>query len=226
YPTLFDMTKLCKDLTYMQGLEYYHILERTKSPRIIKSHLHWSLLPEEIRNGTKQPKIIVILRNPEDTCVSLYYFSQSAEGYKGSFQDFCKLFLAGRVCFGPFWKQVMSYWNERHRSNILFITYKDMKNELPAVIKTVANFLGKSITEDQLTKLTEHLSFESMKKNPTVNYEEGLQYAKYDGTATVRSDFLRSGKVGGYKSEMSSEMIAKFEAWTKQNNEETGLDLH
>ncbi|KAF2890745.1 hypothetical protein ILUMI_15428, partial [Ignelater luminosus] len=120
--------------------------------------------------------IIVTLRNPEDNCLSLYYFSQSAEGYQESFEDFYKLFLAGRVCFGSFWKQVLSYWNERHRLNTIFIKYKDMKNDLPGVIKTVANFLGKSITEDQLTKLTELLSFESMKNNPTVNYHESLQY--------------------------------------------------
>ncbi|KAF2888500.1 hypothetical protein ILUMI_17673, partial [Ignelater luminosus] len=225
YPALFDMAKLYKDRLDMHDLEYYRTVELAKSPRVIKSHLHWSLLPEEIRNGFKQPKIIVVLRNPEDTCVSLYYYSQSAEGYKGSFEDFCKLFLAGRVCFGPFWKQVLSYWNEKRRSNILFIKYKDMRNDLPAVIKTIANFLEKSITEDQLTKLTEHLSFESMKKNPTVNHRESVQYTKL-GVANAHKNFIRSGKVGGYKFEMSPEMIEKFKAWTKENTEGADLVLH
>lgn len=66
YPALFDMTKMCKDRLDMQGLEYYRILELEKSQRVMKSHLHWSLLPEEIRNGSKQPKVfttIYIQRN-------------------------------------------------------------------------------------------------------------------------------------------------------------------
>ncbi|KAF2885852.1 hypothetical protein ILUMI_20321 [Ignelater luminosus] len=53
HPALFDMTKLFKDKLDMHDLGYYRILEQKESPRPIKSHLHWSLLPEEIRNGSK-----------------------------------------------------------------------------------------------------------------------------------------------------------------------------
>lgn len=202
-------------------LNVLKFMEEAKGRRCWKTHLPWYLLPEQIQNGAKTPKIIVTLRGPEDTCVSLFYHSKTFEGNKGSFDDFCKLFLAGRVTFGPFWKQVLSYWEQRHRQNIIFITYKEMKEDLTKVIKRVAKFLDKNLTDQEVSKLTKHLSFEEMKKNRSVNYEnlkELLQNSSHDEC------FIRSGKVGGYKTIMSQEVIKQFEIWTKDNL--NGSDLN
>lgn len=40
------------------------------------------------------------------------------------------------------------------------------------MVNTAADFLGKSYSTDQLEKLCDHLSFDSMKNNRSVNYEE------------------------------------------------------
>ncbi|KAF2883515.1 hypothetical protein ILUMI_22688 [Ignelater luminosus] len=204
------------------GLQY---IAEAARPRCIKTHLHWSLLPDQIQNGTKKPKMVVVLRNSEDSCVSLYHHSQMVEKYTGTFEEFCTLFLAGRVCFGPFWKQVLSYWEQKYRPNLLFVKYKEMKEDLPAVIKKVSTFLGKTYTEEEIEKLSKHLSFESMKKNPAVNHEEVFNKLKEVGYTTSDSCFIRSGKVGAFKLKMSPDMIKKFEAWTKENLNGTGLSV-
>lgn len=129
------------------------------------------------------------------------------------------------VCFGPFWKQVVSYWEQRNRENLLFIKYKEMKDDLPAVIRKAAAFLGKTFTEEQLLKLTDHLSFDSMKKNPAVNYEKLFEMARKSGYTTSDNCFIRSGKVGAFKSKMSSDMIKKFKAWDEENLSGTGLSV-
>ena len=40
-----------------------------------------------------------------------------------------------------------------------------MKRDLPAVIRKTADFLNKTISPDQVSKLAEHLSFKKMKDN-------------------------------------------------------------
>ncbi|KAF2890732.1 hypothetical protein ILUMI_15441 [Ignelater luminosus] len=169
--------------------------------------------------------MIVILRNSEDSCVSLYHHSQIAENYTGTFEEFCRLFLAGRVSFGPFWKQVLSYWEQRKRENLLFIKYKEMKDDLPAMIKKVATFLGKTFTEEEIQKLSEHLNFESMKKNPAVNHEEIFKILRKSGYTTSNHSFLRSGKVGAFKSKLSPDMIKEFQTWSEENLVGTGLSV-
>ena len=47
-----------------------------------------------------------------------------------------------------------------------------MKADLPAVIRKTAKFLGKSLTDEDVTRLAEHLSFKSMKANKAVNKED------------------------------------------------------
>ncbi|KAK5638114.1 hypothetical protein RI129_012409 [Pyrocoelia pectoralis] len=206
------------DISALHGDDFITFINALPEPRCIKSHLHWSLLPEQIQNRSKKPKIISIFRNPEDTCVSFYYYCKLFEGYRGTFEEFCDLFLAGRLSHGPFWKLVLSLWNERENSNILFIKYIDMKNDLPSVIRKVAQFLGRNIDEDHIDKLTKHLSFDSMKKNPAVNLQPLLDtFALPHNLMMDEGAFIRRGIVDGYKSEMTMEQIQKFKKWTREN---------
>lgn len=62
---------------------------------------------------------------------------------------------------------------------------KDLRSE----IKKVAEFLGISITEDQLQKLLDHLKFENIAKNESVNFEVG----KKVGFMHDDAKFIRKG---------------------------------
>lgn len=164
-------------------------------------------------------------RNPKDTCISYYHHSRLIEGYRGNFDDFCKLFLSGKITFGPFWHNVLSFWNRRHDENLLFLKYEDMRRDLDSVIRRVAAFIGKELTEEQIERLKGHLSFESMKKNRSVNYEGLVElHAKFGLVEPDKEGaFMRAGAVGGYKAVMSPETIEKFDVWTAENTKGTGL---
>lgn len=69
------------------------------SPRFIKTHLPYRLLPRQIRTGERKPRIVYVARNPKDTCVSYYHHCRLMEGYRGDFNTFCRLFLGEkRTC--------------------------------------------------------------------------------------------------------------------------------
>ena len=53
-------------------------------------------------------------------------------------------------------------------SSFFFLLLQDLKGQL----FKVANFLGKSVTEEQLNKLAEHLRVDNFAKNDAVNFED------------------------------------------------------
>ena len=53
-----------------------------------------------------------------------------------------------------------------------------MKRDLQAVIRKVSGFLNKALTEDDVSKLTEHLAFNNMKRNKAVNNEDIVAFSK------------------------------------------------
>ncbi|KAF5271007.1 hypothetical protein FQR65_LT05357 [Abscondita terminalis] len=185
------------------------------SPRCIRSHLQWSLLPKAIASGIKQPKIIVVLREPEDTCTSYFHQAKVMEGFRGSWDDFCHLFIEGKVLFGPYFTHVLSFWEQRHRSNVMFVKYNKMKVDLRGTIEEVASFLGKNLTKTNVEDLFNHLSFDNLKKCQGFNMEK---FIKGDV-----NPFLRIGKIGDYKNAMSDEVIKVLKKQKEQYLAGTGL---
>lgn len=135
------------------------------------------------------------------------------------------MLIFASVTFGPYWKNLLSFWNHRNDPNIFFLKYEDMRNDLDKVIRDVAKFLEKQLTEDQIEKLKRHLSFESMKNNRSVNYETLVELNTKFKLIECEGSFMRSGAVGGYKAAMSPELIKEFDAWTAQNTTGTGFSF-
>lgn len=109
---------------------------------------------------------------------------------------------------------MLEFWKVRNEPNILFTFYEDMKRDLASVVKKTANFLGKSINQEQIEKLCDHLSFDKMKKNPAVNKEAEMELLKKsvgENFSKEEFSFVRKGKVGGYKEEFNEEQIERIE---------------
>lgn len=125
---------------------------------------------------------------------------------------------------GPYWSNVLEYWERRFQKNILYFTFEEMKKDLPSVIRKTSDFLiGRQLTDDQIQKLTKHLSFENMKQNPSVNYEI---LTKSYNQALLNIDnkkdelkFMRSGTIGSYKADMTPDLEKKFDDWIKIHTE-------
>ena len=64
-----------------------------------------------------------------------------------------------------------------------------MSQDLKGEIAKVATFLDKTLSEDQLDKLTEHLRFDNFEKNEAVNNEFG----KKIGFMNQDGKFIRKG---------------------------------
>lgn len=126
--------------------------------------------------------------------------------------------------YGPFWKNVLGYWKQRNLPNVFIIKFEDMKSDLPSVINKIADFLGKTISEDQMKLLCEHLSFKSMRDNYSVNFEYLIEANRKANLLVEDGRFARSGTVGKYKEELSAETIERIDTWIKNNISGTSFE--
>ncbi|KAB0794482.1 hypothetical protein PPYR_12482 [Photinus pyralis] len=205
---------------FIKSLQY---IDEQKGQRFIKTHLPLCLLPKQLKNGTKQPKVIYAIRNPKDVFTSYYHHGHVMHGWKPNMEDFAKVYLGDKVLFGPYWKHVFGFYNMRHLPNFLIIKYEDMKKDITGVIEKVCHFLGEDpLTEEQLELLRERIDFKFMKNNRAVNYKRFVEAGRKNNPDVT--DFMRSGTVGNYREEMSDELISKFDEWIKRNISNTDFD--
>ena len=78
-------------------------------------------------------------------------------------------------------------------ANVCFITYEEMKKDLAAVIGKVSLFLGCKVSEKNIPYLVDHLSFDKMKDNKSVNKEEFVEvlYMTLSSTKIIKYFFDR-----------------------------------
>ncbi|XP_012159835.1 estrogen sulfotransferase [Ceratitis capitata] len=183
-----------------------------KSPRCIKSHLPAHLLPRQI--WQKKVKLIYCARNPKDVVLSYGHFLRGKGAYNGSMEEFIDDFLNAETLYSPYWIHVYTMWQMRAEPNIFFTTYEEMKQNLRGVVERLNEFLEQPpLSEAQMEKLLNHLSFESMKANQQVNPTEVI---KKSGRPGADFQFMRRGIVGSYKDELSVRNKQRINEWSEQ----------
>ncbi|PZC81680.1 hypothetical protein B5X24_HaOG212124 [Helicoverpa armigera] len=186
--------------------------------RFIKTHLPMSLLPPSILDTAK---VVYVARDPRDVAVSCYHHARLFKilGNLGSFKDFWNVFLKNLYTLTPFFEHVKEAWQKRNSPNMLFLFYEELSQDLPAVIRRVADFLGKQINEEQIPRLCEHLNIKNFKNNKSVNFEDTRDV----GLLASDETFIRKGKAGGWRDHFDEEMTQQAERWMEENLRDTDL---
>ncbi|KAL1138260.1 hypothetical protein AAG570_009949 [Ranatra chinensis] len=197
-------------------------VENMPSPRFIKTHLPWGLLPAQLEQV--KPKIIYVARNPKDMCISYYHYCKLIHKLNGSVEEFCELLLDGTAPIGPLWDHILGFWEKRNEPNIQFLKYEDVKKDVRGTIEKMADFLGKSLSEDDIISLMDHVSFKKMRNNPALNLEPLLKLKNGPSfEMNGDSNFIRKGQVGDWKNYMSEDLSQRFDKWMETNLAGTGL---
>ncbi|XP_070552757.1 sulfotransferase 1C4-like [Ptychodera flava] len=165
------------------------------SPRIFVTHLPGECLPSQLLQ--KNVKVIYVSRNPKDVAVSFFHHHKVDPFIKDypEWSQFYEDFIKGEVPYGSWGSHVIYWWNRREQKNVLFLTYEDMKKDLRRNVKLVADFLGKKLSDESISGITEECTFQNMKKqNLHKKMIENVFKADHS-----QSPFVRQGKVSGWK---------------------------
>ena len=184
-------------------------------PRLVKTHLYYHFFEKSLKSA--KPKIIVVFRNPKDCLVSYYHFYKGNKvfgEFEGDFNDFFELYKHKRIVHGDFFDFSLSWWDHKDEDNVMFTSYEEMKKNVHDVIRKVASFLEKNITDELVNEIAVHTMFDNMKVNPMTNHAD---------SKTMQMSFMRKGQVGDWKNYFTTEQSELVEGRAKEVEKQSGI---
>ncbi|CAA2981180.1 cytosolic sulfotransferase 12-like [Olea europaea subsp. europaea] len=211
---------------FLEANLYDNQIQDQSSFRLFAAHVPYHSLPKTVHDSAC--KIIYLCRNPKDTFVSLWHFSNNLKPDKtgtNSLEDAFDLFCRGVSPCGPFWDHVLDYWKEfkENSERILFLRYEDMKEEPGVHLRRLAQFLGcPFLAVEEETGMVEEIlklcGFDNLSKleiNRTGKLANGVE----------NKAFFRRGEVGDWKNLLPISMVKTIDQITEQKFSGVGLVL-
>jgi aryl sulfotransferase len=120
--------------------------------------------------------------------------------FDGDYHSFFRQWLTDNNYFDV----VASYWPRRSEPNLLFVHYSDLKADLPAEMRRVAEFIDIELDASQWPAAVERCTFEGMRKADTkiANFEMG-----FEGGI---NGFLFKGTNGRWREELDEDDLAAY----------------
>ncbi|XP_050411498.1 sulfotransferase 1B1 isoform X2 [Patella vulgata] len=198
--------------------------DQIPSPRIFNSHAPYNGMPYVLRPNVCKAKIIYLLRNPKDVCVSFYHHLRCAKDfdYHGSWNGFYSLFIQGKLPGGSWFDHIVG-WQEAIESTtdspILPVFYEDLKQNCSYQIKRMSEFLGFNYNNDLFEEITEKCKLENMRANDQKLKEQYPLHTSEDGNNFI----FRKGIVGDWKNWFTVSQNEEFDQITQKRLRGTNL---
>ncbi|XP_076035149.1 sulfotransferase 1C4-like isoform X2 [Oratosquilla oratoria] len=222
-PMIKALMQLCSKPDFTKGISL-QICEANPNPRIIKTHLPFSLLNPKLLETTK---VVYMVRNPKDMSISYHHQHRiiKGHGFAGDMDKFVDYLVKDRLLYGMYFKHLKEAWERKDHPNLQMFFYEDLKKDPKGEIKKMDKFIEGGMSDDQIQKIVDYTTFEQMalRDKPT-GIDETECNALFDkDVAKKEGGFYRRGDVGDYKNILNADQEAKIDAWTKKNME--GIDL-
>ncbi|OEL20646.1 Cytosolic sulfotransferase 17 [Dichanthelium oligosanthes] len=199
-------------------------IEKLPSPRILATHMPFSLLPEPI--SIQGCRIVYICRDPKDAFVSRWHFVSEFFGEKNELNVAFNQFCEGISGYGPFWDHCLGYWRESitNSDRVLFLKYEEMMSEPVKFVKALASFLGAPFTSEEqdggvpeeVVRLCSFKTLSGLNTSQTEVVQRGNVFVK-------KSAYFRRGEVGDWVNHISEEMGRKLDCIVEEKLKGSGL---
>jgi len=192
-------------------------LDLVPSPRLIKAHLPFELLPEKLLDTCK---VIFVARNVKDAAVSFFHFERLIRHHDlidMSFERYAKeIYRPSLTILGGYFEMLESGWKRQNHPNLRLFWYEAMKKDPKRVIAEIAEHTGYSLSEEELDSVEEYTRFDNMSKTCAMNKPSPIYYEN-------RGKFMRKGKVGDWATHFSPELAAEWDLWAEQELDRIGV---
>ena len=204
-----DAVKALTELRSMQMLP---------EPRVYKTHLPFCLYPDNLLDNSK---VVLCLRNPKDVLVSYYHHEKlfSFCGFVGDFSTYFDLFMDDMLQFCPYFDYYVEAWQKLNHPNLCTIFYEDMKDDFVGGVKKMAKFLGKVLSDEEVSRLASSLNFKQMKQDVQSHWNKEILFTSKDG------NFFRKGTVGDWKEYFTEDMNRRMDEKVGKYFKPIGLEF-
>ncbi|CAH1786632.1 unnamed protein product [Owenia fusiformis] len=197
-------------------------LTNRKPPRIFKTHGLYEYAPYGIRQG--KCKIVVQTRNPKSTYLSWYKaLKDSAFVYFPdlTWEDFFAAVISGEskhLVLSSWFDFYLAWWKHRDHLDVYFLNYEAMFKDGRRVAKELADFFGRTLTEEQIAKILKYIDFEECKKNPAFsNVFKSMTAIK------CTPGHMRKGKIDDWKNHFTVAESEQFDKLYEEKMEGSGF---
>ncbi len=170
---------------------------------VYKSHLRFHQLPISAR---KHSKLVYIVRDPKDVCISTYHFLKSnvIHNMQHTLEEYVPLFLKGRTIAGEIFSHYKSYLDAaKQQDNILIISYEEIVADKPAAIKKILDFCDLKATPELIEEIFLYTDIQRSR--------DRAAQSKAGQMLGLSQGFVRRGSPGGGKAELTEEMLRAIE---------------
>jgi hypothetical protein len=197
--------------------EATHWKQSPEQKRVIKTHFNWDLLPH-----SNDARYIAVIRDPKDVFVSNYVFVR--DGVYGrampTVDTWFDLYMSASFPLGGSWAvNTAGYWAERHRPNVLVVSFKSMKCDLRGTVVKVADFLNIRASDALVNEVCRLSSFDYMKQNDD-KYAIG-QVVPWRKPGSM----IRTGRQGGSSELLSPERQRQVDRHFMAELQQLGSDF-
>jgi len=150
----------------------------------------------------RNKKTILLVRDPRDTIVSLYYeMTKRVRAYDGPIDAFIRQEAGGIASLVAFLNSWMRNLHQIRES--LLLTYEDLHAQPHAAVRAALAFVGAGdVSEDNIAEAIRLSSFEAMRRMERAG-EVGHVRLRPGDVADPQSYKVRSGRIGGYREVLS-----------------------
>lgn len=188
--------------------------------RVIKTHLPAKHVPY-----SEAARYVTVVRDPKEVFVSSYYFCRGTYGpFMPDVDTWFDLFLSDKfpMSSGGNWAEhAASYWSLRDKPNVLILNFSEMKKDLPLTAQRVTNFLGVTLTADEMKAVVEKSSFSYMS---TIDHKF-LPMPKENTPWANGPKMMREGKSGNAKELLTTEQQDRIDQHFKAELKRLGSDF-
>lgn len=185
--------------------------------RAVKAHLGWEGIPYN-----PEARYIYLVRDPKDVFVSNYHFFRDV-GFGPLMPEpetWLDYYLSHEFLMGSWAEHLAGFWAQRHRDNVLVLTYESLKGDPDAAITTVADYMGVSLSQEAFERVQHKTSFEYMKQHD----------AKFNTGPVTPNGFgkghmMRKGQNGASGELLSRAQQARIDAYFMEELERLGSDF-
>jgi len=164
-------------------------LLKIQRPRILKSHHSYNPL---------YPKVVYIIRDVRDVCISYYYHKMKYLRMKLNFDDFLNDFIKGNLDdFGTYSKNYKSWMRmeDEIKNGLLLIKYEELKENTDLSLRKITDFMGIQKSDNQIKAAIQRSNFTNMKNSEIKSANKSGIFIDSD----KKINFVRKGKSGAWK---------------------------
>jgi len=210
---------MIENQTLEEAQEFFSKIEAMPSPRTIKSHYPFELLPPHLLDTCK---VIFVCRNVKDACVSYFHHNRLFKSFcfDSSFDIFSQeLYRKSNALQGGYFEMLESGWKRKNHPNLLFFWYEEMKQDQRHWMIRIMKHIGYDLEKEKIDELCGALKFDNYQKTCSMN-----QDIMGDRFNADRGEFIRKGIIGDWVNHFNKDIADDWDLWIKENFVAIGID--